>query len=54
MATLIEPVQLGSLLLANRVFMAPLTRTRADDNGVQANLRRPTMRNQLIDACFSH
>ncbi|MBW4029011.1 MAG: alkene reductase [Acidobacteria bacterium] len=34
MATLFEPVQLGSLLLANRVFMAPLTRTRADDNGV--------------------
>jgi N-ethylmaleimide reductase len=34
MATLLEPVQLGSLLLANRVFMAPLTRTRADDNGV--------------------
>ncbi|NYF77959.1 2,4-dienoyl-CoA reductase-like NADH-dependent reductase (Old Yellow Enzyme family) [Granulicella arctica] len=24
--TLFEPVQLGSLLLANRVFMAPLTR----------------------------
>jgi N-ethylmaleimide reductase len=34
MATLFEPVQLGSLLLANRVFMAPLTRTRADDDGV--------------------
>jgi 2,4-dienoyl-CoA reductase-like NADH-dependent reductase (Old Yellow Enzyme family) len=34
MATLFEPFQPGSLLLANRVFMAPLTRTRADDNGV--------------------
>jgi N-ethylmaleimide reductase len=34
MATLFEPVQLGSLVLANRVFMAPLTRTRADDDGV--------------------
>jgi hypothetical protein len=29
MATLFDPVQLGSLVLANRVFMAPLTRTRA-------------------------
>ena len=34
MATLFEPVQLGSLVLANRVFMAPLTRTRADNDGV--------------------
>jgi len=34
MTTLFEAVQLGSLLLANRVFMAPLTRTRADDKGV--------------------
>jgi N-ethylmaleimide reductase len=34
MATLFEPVHLGSLVLANRVFMAPLTRTRADDDGV--------------------
>ena len=34
MASLFEPVQLGSLVLANRVFMAPLTRTRADANGV--------------------
>ena len=34
MATLFEPVQLGSLVLANRVFMAPLTPTRADDDGV--------------------
>jgi N-ethylmaleimide reductase len=34
MATLFEPVQIGSLVLANRVFMAPLTRTRADDDGV--------------------
>ena len=34
MATLFEPIQLGSLVLANRVFMAPLTRTRADADGV--------------------
>lgn len=34
MPTLFDPVQLGSLVLANRVFMAPLTRTRANDDGV--------------------
>ena len=38
MATLFEPVQFGSLVLANRVFMAPLTRTRADADGVPSNL----------------
>ena len=38
MATLFEPVQLGSLVLANRVFMAPLTRTRADADGVPSKL----------------
>lgn len=34
MPTLFEPIQLGSLVLANRIFMAPLTRTRAGDDGV--------------------
>jgi len=34
MPNLFESVQLGSLVLANRVFMAPLTRTRADADGV--------------------
>jgi len=34
MATLFEPVQLGCLALANRIFMAPLTRNRADADGV--------------------
>ena len=38
MATLFEPLQLGSLVLANRVFMAPLTRTRADEDGVPSEL----------------
>ena len=38
MANLFEPVQLGSLVLANRVFMAPLTRTRADTDGVPSKL----------------
>ncbi len=31
---LFEPVQLGPLRLANRIVMAPLTRSRADDEGV--------------------
>ena len=38
MADLFETVQLGSLVLANRVFMAPLTRNRADADGVPAEL----------------
>ncbi len=38
MATLFEPVQLGSLILANRVFMAPLTRNRAHADGVPSEL----------------
>jgi N-ethylmaleimide reductase len=38
MPNLFESVQLGSLVLANRVFMAPLTRTRADADGVPSEL----------------
>ncbi len=38
MATLFDPVQLGSLVLANRVFMAPLTRNRAHADGVPSEL----------------
>lgn len=38
MVTLFEPVQLGSLVLANRVFMAPLTRNRAHADGVPSEL----------------
>jgi N-ethylmaleimide reductase len=38
MPNLFEPVQLGSFVLANRVFMAPLTRTRADADGVPSSL----------------
>ena len=38
MPTLFEPAQLGSLVLANRVFMAPLTRNRADADGVPGEL----------------
>jgi len=38
MANLFESVQLGSLVLANRVFMAPLTRNRAAEDGVPSEL----------------
>ena len=38
MADLFESIQLGSLVLANRVFMAPLTRNRADADGVPGEL----------------
>jgi N-ethylmaleimide reductase len=38
MPHLFESVQLGSLVLANRVFMAPLTRNRADADGVPGEL----------------
>ena len=34
MPTLFDPIQLGSLVLPNRIFMAPLTRTRASEDGV--------------------
>jgi N-ethylmaleimide reductase len=38
MKNLFESVQLGSLVLANRVFMAPLTRNRANAEGVPSEL----------------
>ncbi len=38
MSSLFEPIQLGYLTLANRVFMAPLTRNRADADGVHSEL----------------
>ena len=38
MPTLFEPVQLGSLVLTNRVFMPALTRTRAGEDGVPSEL----------------
>ena len=33
-ADLFEPFQLGDLTLANRIVMAPMTRNRADENGI--------------------
>lgn len=38
MRSLFESVQLGSLVLANRVFMAPLTRNRSNAVGVHSEL----------------
>lgn len=38
MGNLFESVQLGQLMLKNRVFMAPLTRNRADANGLISEL----------------
>jgi N-ethylmaleimide reductase len=35
---LFESVQLGELRLANRIVMAPMTRSRADANGVPGEL----------------
>ena len=38
MASLFESVQLGSLVLTNRVFMAPMTRIRAHADGIPGEL----------------
>lgn len=35
MTSLFEPIKIGNLELKNRIFMAPLTRSRANDEGVQ-------------------
>jgi 2,4-dienoyl-CoA reductase-like NADH-dependent reductase (Old Yellow Enzyme family) len=38
MASLLEPIQIGDLLLPNRIIMAPLTRCRADEGRVPNKL----------------
>ena len=35
MATLFDPLRIGNIELDNRIVMAPMTRSRADDEGVQ-------------------
>ena len=35
MSNLFDPVKIGRLKLKNRIFMPPMTRSRADENGVQ-------------------
>jgi len=44
-ADLFEQFQLGDLTLANRMVMAPLTRNRADENGVVPPRWWPTTNN---------
>ncbi|WP_375502590.1 alkene reductase [uncultured Jatrophihabitans sp.] len=38
MTALFEPISVGKLTLSNRVVMAPLTRNRADENGVPQDI----------------
>lgn len=38
MSHLFEPLQLGDLTLANRMIMAPMTRNRADVNGISTDM----------------
>jgi len=35
MPMLFEPIRIGKIVLDNRIIMAPMTRRRADDAGVQ-------------------
>ena len=38
MSPLFTPVQIGRYTLPNRLVMAPMTRSRADDNGIPSDL----------------
>ena len=35
MSTLFDPIRVGNMELDNRIIMAPMTRSRADDEGIQ-------------------
>jgi 2,4-dienoyl-CoA reductase-like NADH-dependent reductase (Old Yellow Enzyme family) len=35
MATLFDPIKIGNIELDNRIIIAPMTRSRANDAGVQ-------------------
>ena len=35
MTTLFDPIKIGDIELDNRIVMAPMTRSRADDDGIQ-------------------
>jgi 2,4-dienoyl-CoA reductase-like NADH-dependent reductase (Old Yellow Enzyme family) len=35
MTTLFDPLRVGEIELDNRIVMAPMTRSRADDEGIQ-------------------
>ncbi len=36
MTTLFDPLRVGNMELDNRIIMAPMTRSRADDEGTQS------------------
>jgi len=40
MTTLFDALKIGNLELKNRIIMAPLTRSRANDDGVQPDFLR--------------
>jgi N-ethylmaleimide reductase len=42
MPSLFDPARIGDIPLANRIFMAPLTRDRAGPGRVPTTLMRPT------------
>ena len=35
MPTLFDPIRIGNIKLNNRIIMAPMTRSRANDDGIQ-------------------
>jgi N-ethylmaleimide reductase len=35
MPTLFDPIRIGNIELKNRIIMAPMTRSRANDEGIQ-------------------
>lgn len=41
MPTLFDPIRIGHIELKNRIIMAPMTRSRANEEGVQPQLRCP-------------
>ena len=40
MTQMFTPISLGAIALANRLVMAPMTRSRAGDDGVRSEERR--------------
>ena len=43
-AALLQPITIGSHTARNRIFMAPLTRSRAHDDGTRVTCRWSTTR----------
>ena len=61
MKTLFDGLKIGNLELENRIIYSPLTRSRADDEGVQPELRGGILRAESVgrfadygsDECFA-